>query len=327
MRKGGKDNRSLAVLGHCSDIHPTHIGAHAHHIGRVHNVSEAEDGACSKHKQEGEYDPESKLGKGHQRNADYLAEHQFSCLHRRHQDLDHTGALLFDHRRHQGATEHGDEHVDKHAEDHGDDHVDAGFGNRSIAALIEGELIHLHICLHIFHYLVQAGYLVTAYAVLLDGLVGTHPEAGVEIHPGRLLAEGLDAHALGAVQLRYYHQHVESAALEFILEHCRILSAAIRELGCLVAFEIGHNDAGIVHHGHLLALLLHIHHQKRRQHADSRKQYRHQESGDEETLFLDFVEIFAGYYDPCFVQIHFSGASPPVTSLMNISFILGISSL
>ena len=235
--------------------------------------------------------------------------------------------ILFNDRRHQGAAEHGDEHIDQHSQNHGNNHVDARFGDGSIAAFVEGEFIHLHVCLHILHYLVETCDLVSADAVLLDRLVGTHAEAGVEIHPGRLLAEGLDAHALGAVQLRNDHQHVEPAALEFILEHCGILPAAIGELGGFVVLEIRHHNAGIVHDGHFLALLLHVHHQKRRQDADGGEQYRHQKGGDKETLFLDFVEIFAGYYDPCLVQIHFSGASPPVTSLMNISFILGISSL
>ena len=109
------------------------------------------------------------------------------------------------------------------------------------------------------------------------------------------------------------------------LDGIRHLAGTVDVMDGLCILKIGHHDARIVHDRDGLGLLLGGQHYRHDADGQAGHEYGHEQSGDEETLLLDFVKVLAPYDDSYVVQIHF--ASSPVTSLMKMSFILGISSL
>ncbi len=85
------------------------------------------------------------------------------------------------------------------------------------------------------------------------------------------------------------------------------------------------HDAGAVNHGDILLPFLRPGHDQSDNYHGRRENQRHKYRGDNEGLLLDAGEIFPRYDSLYYSEIHDYASS--VTSFMNMSFILGISSL
>ena len=127
------------------------------------------------------------------------------------------------------------------------------------------------------------------------------------------------------VEFRDVQQAVIAQVGHMELDRIGHLAGAVDILDGLGILEIWQHYAGSVHHGDGLGLFLGVEHDHHYADGQAGHEYGHEQGRDEETLLLDLVEVLAAYDDSYVVQIHF--ASSPVTSLMKMSFIRGISSL
>ena len=96
-------------------------------------------------------------------------------------------------------------------------------------------------------------------------------------------------------------------------------------MGYVVVREERHHNAGVVYDTHLLGLFLGTQHNERRKDGDGGKQHRCQERDEKETLLFDFIQVFTLNNNSHFTKVHSYSSS--VTSLINMSFIRGITSL
>ena len=88
--------------------------------------------------------------------------------------------------------------------------------------------------------------------------------------------------------------------------------------------QVRQHDSGFVEHFHRLAFVLAHQHNDRRHDAEQSHQNRHDECDYEEGFLPHPCHVFTGYDYPYIPEFH---SYSSVTSLMNMSFILGTSSL
>ena len=145
----------------------------------------------------------------------------------------------------------------------------------------------------VFHDLLQAGNVIGVDTVGLHGVVDAVLDGLGRLHAHGLVGVGGRRHGLGgAVQRRDVQEDVRVILAQPVLDRLGIRLGKLREGDQLGVLELLHHDAGVVDDGDALGIALRLEHHEEHHGVHAGEQDRNAESGEQEGLLLDLVQVF-----------------------------------
>ena len=145
----------------------------------------------------------------------------------------------------------------------------------------------------VFHDLLQAGNVIGVDTVGLHGVVDAVLDGFGRLHAHGLVGVGGRRHGLGgAVQRRDVQEDVRVILAQPVLDRLGIRLGKLREGDQLGVLELLHHDAGVVDDGDALGIALRLEHHEEHHGVHAREKDRNAESGEQEGLLLDLVQVF-----------------------------------